>query len=117
MWTRKVTDPLWRGPEGSKLVLTLQMPQTNRFHLVLQQNEWRGYRGPRRTFVCSREIPGSDSPQTLTLSLSDFTSPEGSPTSWSEIDQLGLCANYGLPANEVPLWKGPTPEFLRVAWE
>jgi dienelactone hydrolase len=117
LWTRKVTDPLWRGPEGSKLSLTLKLPQTNRFHIVLQQNEWRSYRGPRRTFVCQREIQGSEAPQTLTLALSDFTSAEGSPTNWSEIDQLGLCASHGLPANEVPLWKGPAPEFLRVAWE
>ncbi|MBE7494870.1 MAG: hypothetical protein HS117_07995 [Verrucomicrobiaceae bacterium] len=49
--------------------------------------------------------------------MSDFTSAEGSPTSWSEIDQLGLCASHGLPANEVPLWKGPALEFLRVAWQ
>ncbi|MDZ4402810.1 acetylxylan esterase [Prosthecobacter sp.] len=117
LWTRKVTDPLWRGPESSKLHVTLKLPQTNHLSIVLQQNEWRSYRGPRRTFVCQREIPSSDAPQTLTLALSDFTSAEGSPTSWSEIDQLGLCASHGLPANEVPLWKGPAPEFLRVAWE
>ncbi|MFO1436890.1 MAG: dienelactone hydrolase family protein [Verrucomicrobiaceae bacterium] len=120
LWTRKVTDPLWRGPDGSKLVLTLKMAQTNRFHIILQQNEWRSYRGQRRTFVCSREIPGSDAPQTLTLALSDFTSPEGPPTSWSELDQLGLCAHYvakGSTASDAPLWKGPAPEFLRLAWE
>lgn len=120
LWTRKVTDPLWRGPDGSKLVLTLKMPQTNRFHLVLEQNEWRSYRGQRRTFVCSREIPGSDAPQTLTLDLKDFTSPEGPLKNWSEIDQLGLCAHYaakGSTASDAPLWKGPAPEFLRLAWE
>lgn len=117
LWTRKVTDPLWRGPEGTKLALTLKMPQTNRFHIVLQQNEWRSYRGPRRTFVCSREIPGSDAPQTLTLDLKDFAAPEGAPTSWSELDQLGLCANFGTTAHEARLWKGPAPEFLKVSWE
>lgn len=120
MWTRKITDPLWRGPDGSKLVLTLKMPQTNRFHLVLQQNEWRSYRGQRRTFVCTQEIPGTDTPQTLTLALSDFTSPEGPPTSWSELDQLGLCAHFapkGSAASEAPLWKGPAPEFVKLAWE
>ena len=120
LWTRKVTDPLWRGPEGSKLALTLKMPQTNRFHIILEENEWRSYRGQRRTFVCSREIPGSDAPQTLTLDLNDFTSPEGPLTSWSEIDQLGLCAHFvakGSTASDAPLWKGPAPEFMRLAWE
>lgn len=120
LWTRKVTDPLYRGPEGSKLVLTLKMPQTNRFSIVLQQNEWRSYRGSRQTFACTRAISGSAAPQTLTLSLSDFTSADGSPKSWAEIDQLGLCSHFaaqGAAASEAPLWKGAAPEFLRVAWE
>lgn len=71
--------------------------------------------GQLRTFVCQREIQGSDAPQTL--ALSDFSSEQGSPKSWSEIDQLGLCASHGLPANEVPLCEGPAPEFVRLAWE
>jgi dienelactone hydrolase len=120
LWTRKITDPLWRGPDGSRLVLTLKMAQTNRIHIVLQQNEWRSYRGQRRTFSCSREIPGSDAPQTLTLDLKDFTDPEGPLTSWAELDQLGLCAHFaakGSTASDAPLWKGPAPEFLKLAWE
>jgi len=116
LWTRKVTDPLWSGPDGSKLQVTLKVQQTNSLSIVLQQNEWRSYRGPRRTFVCQREIQGSEAPQTLTLSLSDFTSPEGSPTSWSEIDQLGICASFGIPADKVPKWKGSAPGFFRVEW-
>jgi hypothetical protein len=120
LWTRKVTDPLWRGPVGTKLALTLKMPKTNRLSIVLQQNEWRSYRGPRRTFVCQREIQGSDAPQTLALALSDFTSAEGSPASWSETDQLGLCAHFvskGATASQAPLWQGPAPEFVRLAWD
>lgn len=119
LWTRKVTDPLWRGPEGSRLALTLKMPQTNRFSIVLEQNEWRSYRGPRRTFVCTREIPGGDAPQTLVLDLKDFTSAEGPLTSWQELDQLGLCAHLvgkGQSAQDAPLWKGAAPQFLRLEW-
>jgi hypothetical protein len=120
LWTRKVSDPLWRGPDGSKLVLTLKLLQTNRISLVLQQNEWRSYRGPKRTFVCQREIVGAEAPQILTLSLSDFTSTEGSPASWSEIDQLGVCAHFSIPGtsdNQVPLWNGPAPTFIRLEWK
>jgi hypothetical protein len=117
LWTRKITDPLYRGPEGSKLQITLKMAQANRMTVVLEQNEWRNYRGPRRTFVCTREIPGSDMPQTLSLDLRDFSSPQGPLTSWAELDQLGLCATHGIPANQAPLWKGPPPVFLKVAWE
>jgi hypothetical protein len=108
---------VWRGPDGAKLALTIKMPRSNRLSIVLQQNEWRSYRGLRRTFVCTREIPASEAVQTLTLDLKDFTSPDGSPTSWAEMDQLGICASFGIPANEVPLWNGPAPEFKRVAWK
>jgi len=116
LWTRKVTDPLYRGPHGSKLSLTLTMPQTNRLNIVLQENEWRNYRGPRKTFVCQREIPGSASPQTILFDLKDFSSQDGSPTTWNELDQLGLCANFVVARNEAKLWQGSAPEFLRLAW-
>lgn len=120
LWTRKITDPLWRGPANAKLTITLRMPQTNRMSVVLQENEWRDYRGPRRTFVCNREIPGAETPQTLSLELKDFTSTDtsgDSPASWSEIDLLGLCATFGDTASEARRWNGPAPEFQRVEWK
>jgi hypothetical protein len=116
MWTRKVTDPLYRGPDGAGLVVTLKMPRENRLSIVLQQNEWRGYRGPRRTFVCHRLIPGAETPQVLEFELSDFASGEGSPSTWRELDQLGICAHFDAAGGEPKRWNGPSPEFLRVEW-
>ena len=118
-WTRKVTDPLYRGPDGAKLKLTFKLAQTNRIAIVLQQNEWRSYRGQRRTFVCERETQGDTAAQTIVFEVKDFTSPEGALTSWAQIDQLGICAHYpqrGAPAKEVPLWKGTALELLRIEW-
>jgi hypothetical protein len=118
-WTRKITDPVWRGPNGAKLKLTLKMPKTNRIALVLQQNEWRTYRGPRKTFVCEREIQGTDAEQRVVFEAKDFTSPDGPLTSWDELDQLGICAHYsqrGATAKEVPLWNGAAMTLLRVEW-
>ena len=92
---------------------------TNYLSVVLQQNEWRSYRGPSRTFVCTREIIGAESEKVLTFQLSDFASPDGPPTSWAELDQLGLCAHFvnpGSTAGKVPLWNGPGPQFLRLEW-
>ena len=119
-WTRKVTDPLYRGPEGAKLKLTLKMPKTNRLSFVIQQNEWRNYRGQRKTFICEREIIGADDAQTLALALSDFTSSEGVLKSWAEIDQLGICAHYaerGQATKAPPLWNGPAATFVRLEWD
>ena len=117
LWTRKVADPLYRAPEGAKLAITLRMPQTNRLTIVLQENEWRRSRGPKKTLVCEREIPGSEKPQVMRFRLNDFSSPDGPLLTWSELDQLGLCAHFGDPGEKPRLWQGPAPEFLKVAWE
>lgn len=118
-WTRKVTDPLYRGPDGAKLKLTLKLAQTNRMAIVLQQNEWRSYRGQRKTFARECEIKGGTAEQTIVLEAKDFTSPDGALASWAQIDQLGICAHYsqrGAPAKDVPLWKGTALELLRIEW-
>ena len=118
-WTRKVTDPMYRAPEGSLLRLTVKMPKTNRFTLVLRSNDWRSYRGPRASYHCTREIPGSAEAQTLSLNLSDFTTPTGEPLkTWSQIDELGLCAQApGTPAKDAKPWQGGAMELVRVEWE
>lgn len=50
------------------------MPKTNRLSFVVIENEWRSYRGQRKTFVCEREITGSDGEQTILLESKDFVS-------------------------------------------
>jgi hypothetical protein len=119
-WTRKLTDPLYRGPAGAKLNLTLSVPQTNSLTFVIVENEWRGERGPRCTFVCVREIPGGEA-QSVTLSLSDFaglTEKDGTLASWDHVDQFGICAHHegsGIPASESK-WAGGPPVFSRLEW-
>lgn len=118
-WTRKITDPLYRGSAGASLKLTLRMPKTNRITIVLQQNEWRGYRGPRKTFSCEREIQGSEDAQTLVLEMKDFTSPDGAFDRWDQLDQLGICAHFeprGTAKKDVPLWNGPAMTLIRLEW-
>ena len=108
-----------RAPAGARLDFKLKMPETNHVALVLQQNEWRSYRGPRRTFVCEREITGAGTTQSIIFEPKDFTSPDGPLTSWDHIDQLGICAHYnprGASTEQVPLWKGPAMTLVRLEW-
>jgi len=120
-WTRKLTDPLYRGGAGATLNLTLSLPQTNRLTFVIVENEWRGERGPRRTFACVREIPGGTDPQSVTLALADFTGlteKDGTLASWDHVDQFGICAHHegsGIPSEE-SRWNGPGPGFRRLEW-
>lgn len=78
-WTRKLADPLYRGPEGAKLKVTLKMPRSNRLTLVLIENEWRDYRGPRRTYTCTREVPGGEGDRSLAFVPADFA---GTDPAW-----------------------------------
>lgn len=120
-WTRKLTDPLHRGPAGAKLKLTLSLPQANRLTFVVVENEWRGERGPRRTFVCVREIAGGAEPQPVTLSLADFaglTEKDGTLASWDHVDLFGICAHHegsGIPMSESK-WAGGPAVFSRLEW-
>jgi len=110
---------MYRAPINAKLKLTLKMPKTNRIAIVLQQNEWRSYRGPRATFVCEREIKGDDAEQMLELEAKDFTSSNAALTSWEQIDQLGICAHFterGKPAEAPPLWQGAALVLARLEW-
>ena len=96
------------------------MPKTNRLTFVVRENEWRSYRGPRKTFLCEREIHGSDAVQSVILEAKDFTSDAGVLKSWAHIDQFGICAHNperGSSAKQVPLWNGTAVEFVRLAWE
>lgn len=121
-WTRKLTDPLWRGAEGQSLELQVHMPETNMLTFVIQENEWRSYRGPRKTFVHEREISGSAELQTVLLTCEDFrlNGGEGEALgSWEAVDQFGICAHFGergQKAVPVRMWQGAEPQLQRLRW-
>ena len=120
-WTRKVTDPQWRGPDGASLGVTLKLPKTNQVSIVVVENEWRSYRGRKRTFICNREITGKNEPQTVVIAPSDFRDAEGHPLAdWRQVDQLGICAHFEEQERgrrpHATAWNGEQPEFVRVEW-
>jgi hypothetical protein len=121
-WTRKPTDPRWRGGAGAKLKLTFKLAQANSLAFVIHENEWRNYRGPRRTFVCERDLPGADAEQTLTLAPADFTSADGLLKSWADVDQFGICAYHaerpqrGQRPVRPAAWNGPGLQLVRLDW-
>lgn len=126
-WTRKVTDPLHRGPAGASLSLRLRAEQANAFVIVLKENAWRGYRGKEATYLHEAKVRGGAEPETLVLRPEDFRNVvDGSPLeSWAELDQLALCARYESRSRAPGFkpktyaaepWQGPPPEFLRLAW-
>jgi len=119
-WTRKLTDPAFRGRSGAKLKLTLKMPQTNTLTLVFIENEWRSYRGPKKTFTCDREINGAETEQIIVLETKDFRPISDVFKSSAEVDQFGICAHFaerGTATSPQRKWNGPVPTFIRLEWE
>ena len=121
-WTRKVTDPKWRGPKGAALALTIQSEKPNVVAFVLKENAWRGYRGKQREYFAEARLKGG-AMETVALGLNDFksTTDGASPKSWAEMDQLGLCAKYEVrgPVPRVLAaepWRGEQPVFKRLEW-
>ena len=121
-WTRKVTDPKWRGPQGAKLALTIQSEQPNVLGVVLHENTWRQYRGKKRTYVAEMKLKGGK-PETVSLALTDFKNvTDGEPLkNWEQLDELGLVAKATLRGPKpvevaADPWQGPRPVFKRLEW-
>lgn len=130
--TRKITDAKWKGPEGASLSLKLKALRDNRIVVVLFENEWRGYRGKRRTYAAEVPLKGSEDWQKVILTKQDFkqvsinSREEGDPvyplSQWNEIDRLEIRAYYDIVANGkasklgTPQWQGPQPELRELRW-
>jgi len=121
-WTRKVTDPKWRGPAGVRLSLALTVRRANRLVLVLRENEWRD-RGKRREYAAEVSLQGSDESQIVRLAAADFRDTETAEplAGWAEIDQLGIRAyadvtRGGATARLGGRWEGPPPAFHELRW-
>ena len=78
---------------GTRLKVTLKMPKTNRLTFVVRENDWRSYRGPRASYLCTREITGGAEVQSVVLAPADFVSDKGTVLKdWAQVDELGICA-------------------------
>lgn len=112
-WTRKVTDPVWRGRDGEKLVVTVKAEGPTRVTVEVRQNEWRDYRGKRKTFTATQALRGDGADRVAEFQASDLvesTEPKSPLDGWSELDQLGIRLLDPEP--------GASPaELIRVEWK
>lgn len=121
-WTRKITDPKWRGPKGAKLSFEVRIEKPNQLVVVITQNFFRPYRGKKIDFVAVVSLKGGDW-DPVRLSPADFNSvSDGSPlTSWQQADLLGFRAYYNERREKAkfgsPRWSGKQPDLRSLRWE
>lgn len=119
-WTRKLTDPKWRGRPGYRLTVDVKTGKPNELVVVLTENFFRSYRGKQRDFVAVVRLAGGDRWQTISLSPGEFHATEDakSPSSWNNVDLLGLRAYYDEGGRLLgsKTWAGPQPKLRNLRW-
>lgn len=117
--TRKVGDPRWRGPEGSRLSIDVETGEDNDLVVILTENFFRSTRGPQREFVATVRLRGGHELRTVSFAPSDFTAADGTTLAdWSAVDLLSLRAwtDRGGTIVGSKSWAGSPPQLRRVAW-
>ena len=121
-WTRKITDPKWRGGEGEHLALEVRTEKPNELVLVITENFFRGYRGRRKgDSVAVVKLPGGEGWHQVSLRPGDFMHQQKRTPleSWEFSDLLGFRAYYGERSGKVlgsTRWAGGRPEFRNLRW-
>lgn len=120
-WTRKITDPKWRGRDGYRLAFDVTVEEPNELVVVVSENFFRSYRGRPRDLVAV--VPLKKGEQTIHLSPADFNdAKDESPLeSWNQVDQLGFRAYYEVRGTKKRVgsdqWKGSQPVWKQLRWE
>ncbi len=126
--TRKLKDPKWRGPAGSKLVFDVKCPDDNVISVVADLNGWGAFPGkPGGSYEFRKPLTGSPDWQTVSITLEELKSAKPDApamTSWDTITELsfrrvksylkdGQEVNFGADAQG---WKAPR-DFRNLRWE
>ena len=118
--TRKIGDPKWRGPTGSRLTLDVQSEKPNELVMAITDNVFRSYRGKQQEFATVVKLPGGDDWHTVSLRARDFRLVDGEAamSSWQNADILSLRAYHdeGKKLVGSKTWRGPQPEFRNLRW-
>jgi hypothetical protein len=118
--TRKVADPKWRGPDGSRLSLDVLSDQPNKLVFVVTENFFRSDRGRQREYTAVVDLPGGEAWSSILLRTQDFQAvgDRGPLSSWQSVDLLSLRAYFATDTEILgsKSWRGATPKFRNLHW-
>jgi hypothetical protein len=127
-FTRKLRDPTWRGPDGSKLVFDIRCEADNQLVVEFETNGWGGVEKgkPTVSYNAVKLLKGSPDWQTVSVSLDQLVATDPRVTeplaSWQTVTQLsiGPTGDVVRDGTKQPMsgkpWVGPR-EIRNLRWE
>ena len=108
-WTRKISDPKWRGRTGNQLALEVRLDEPHELVVMPTEKFFRSYRGRQQEYLALVPLAGGDDSQSVTLSPSDFTTPDKQQPleSWAQVDLQGLRVVLPAAGERKDLWLQP----------
>lgn len=92
--TRKVKDPLWRGPQGARLAFEINPANDAFLYVTVTRNAWGAFGSGSGEYVAAKPIKASGGWMTLTFSLEDFQPVDAKGAQplkdWSTLTDLSI---------------------------
>jgi hypothetical protein len=126
MFTRKLGDPRWHGPDGAGVQFDVLAEKPNALTVVAIQN-YECQPWPARVFAATVPLAGGRW-EHIAVPMEDFkeiTRGTGTPLgSWDGVNLFGFAGKYNFVGNHMKLpnyaigapWSGPAPAIAKLEW-
>ncbi|MFZ4703983.1 MAG: hypothetical protein ACOYMG_28395, partial [Candidatus Methylumidiphilus sp.] len=128
VFTRKLKDPKWRGPDGAKLVFEVKCAADNTLVVGFNCNAWGAFRPgkPALDYTVAKELKGAADWQTVSVSLRELAATDPKTTApladWKTVTEFSLSPSGEIVKDghkvkiEGKPWQGPR-EIRNLRWE
>lgn len=103
--TRKIKDPIWRGPEGARLAFEINPANDTILYVTLTQNAWGAFGAGGGEYYAPVPLKANGGWIEVNVGLEDFLPMKGKQTlplkDWSTLTDLGLHGHASLEKDGV----------------
>jgi hypothetical protein len=125
--TRKVKDPLWRGPQGARLAFEINPASDATLYVSVTRNAWGAFGAGTGEYYAAVPLKANGDWTTVNLGIEDFQPVDAKGAEplkdWSTLTDLSLSAHAAVVKDGVktPLpstpWKNPDKiRFRQLRW-
>ncbi len=114
-FTRKIKDPLWRGPAGAKLSFEINPANDTIVYITLTRNAWGAFGPGSGEYVASVPLKANGGWVSVSLGVEDFkpTDPKGAQPlkDWSTLTELAISGHASVVQD------GVKTSLPSIAWK